>query len=192
MPRHSSPALRAGEEKRRSTEVGINRRNLIAWLLHQQLSDEPDSTDTVQSTSRAEEILQLLPHLGSPTTLIFLSMERIRPSSNDWDRLFARVRAALRDEDAVLRLDDTTLVVLTAPVEPTLTPSLLTRISWRLWPADLARQEKVNNLRFPMTLSGPARRILVVAAVSSTRLVTSMRWAASMRRSTGRWTMTFG
>jgi len=130
------PAPWAGEKERRSGEVGINQRRLVEWLLSQEPFDEPGSTDMMGPAGRAEWLLHSLPHLGSAVTLIFLGTERIQSSDDEWDHLLEKLRAMLRDEDAVLRLDGTTLVVLTASGTPTRTSSLLTRISWRLWPTD--------------------------------------------------------
>jgi putative nucleotidyltransferase with HDIG domain len=130
------PAPRDGEEERRSGAAEINRRRLVGWLLRQQPSDEPGSTDMMGPTGRAEWLLHSLPHLGRATTLIFLDTERLQSADDEWDHLLGKLRATLRDEDAVLRLDDTTLVVLTATGTPSFTSGLLTRISWRLWPTD--------------------------------------------------------
>jgi putative nucleotidyltransferase with HDIG domain len=90
-----------------------------------------------QPAATADEwILTSLPRLGRATALLFLSTQKIPESKRDANRILQRLRAALRTEDAVLRLDDATFVVLMGVPTPASIPSLLIRLSWRLWPAD--------------------------------------------------------
>jgi putative nucleotidyltransferase with HDIG domain len=124
--------------ERRLGKFDMSRRSMVAWLLKQYGNEapfEPDGKKYVE-TPPGEWLLTAIPHLGCATAVLFLNTQRIPEPKRDVDYLLRRLRSALRDDDAVFRLGDSTFVVLTGVPAPASIPGLLIRLSWRLWPAD--------------------------------------------------------
>jgi HD-GYP domain-containing protein (c-di-GMP phosphodiesterase class II) len=131
-------ALQLSARERRLGKFDMSRRGMVAWLLKQYGNEapfEPDGKKYVE-ISPGEWLLSAIPHLGCATAVLFLNTQRIPEPKRDVDYLLRRLRSALRDDDAVFRLDDSTFVVLTGVPAPASIPGLLIRLSWRLWPAD--------------------------------------------------------
>lgn len=122
--------------ERRRTTGGISLRRQVAELMGQLSAAPSDAGDPARFVATSEQLVSMLPGLGCPATLIFLRTDgipRAKAAATPWLDL---LRSLLRREDAVLRLDELTFVVLAVSMEPEALPSLLTRLSWRLWPAN--------------------------------------------------------
>ncbi len=132
------PAHGPTVQERRTKAPEVGRRNLVAWLLQQHGHEVEfaNSAGDYPATSAGEWILSSIPHLGKETAVVFLGAHRIPEIRRDPANLLTRLRSAVRAEDAVLRIDDSTLAVLMSVPTPPSIPSLLIRLSWRLWPAD--------------------------------------------------------
>ncbi|MGH2389379.1 MAG: HD-GYP domain-containing protein [Chloroflexota bacterium] len=135
---NAPPAHEEPPPDRRRAEGVISHRRLMAELLGQRTMAASPANGAITPASAGERLVSLLPRLGCPTTLIFLHIGGIpRPEAGatPWLDLLHTI---LRREDAILRIDELTFVVLSSIMDPLAIPSLLTRLSWRLWPADPA------------------------------------------------------
>jgi putative nucleotidyltransferase with HDIG domain len=129
-----TPADRVADRRRTTGAISLRRR--VAELMGQLSAAPSDSSDPARFAATSEQLVSMLPGLGCPATLIFLRTDgipRTKAAATPWLDL---LRSMLRREDAVLRLDELTFVVLAVSMEPEALPSLLTRLSWRLWPAN--------------------------------------------------------
>ncbi len=131
-------ALQLSARERRTGKFDMSRRSMVAWLLKQYGNESHSEYDAkiCVETSAGEWVLTAIPHLGCATAVLFLSTKRIPEPKRDAGYLQKRLRSALRDDDAVLRLDASTFVILMGEPAPASIPSLLIRLSWRLWPTD--------------------------------------------------------
>jgi hypothetical protein len=130
-------APRAGSgrvERRRLAMADLHSK--LAAALQRQPSEAAAVAGGFGSAAACQRALGLLPGLGQPTALIFLGLHRLVRAAGEALPLLQILRSAVRSEDAIFRIDDFTVAVLAPTVEARSVPSLLTRLSWRIWPSD--------------------------------------------------------
>jgi hypothetical protein len=158
-------AQRAAPAERRRFAVPSSHRQLVAWLQQQHTETAETPESGLGSAAACQWALSVLPQLGQPTALIFLGMQRMARQAGEAAPLLQALRASLRTEDAIFCIDDLTVAILTPTPD---VPSLLTRLSWRLWPSDPAA------LATGYAVWKPGEVVEEVIATAWTRLLTAL------------------
>lgn len=121
-------------ERRRLAMADLHRQ--LAATLERQPAEAAAVASGFGSAAACQKALSLLPAVGQPTALIFLGLHRLVRAAGEALPLLQVLRSAVRSEDALFRIDDFTVAVLAPSAEAPSVPSLLTRLSWRIWPAN--------------------------------------------------------